>query len=121
MPSYLFKAMANDFIYNPGDVLHVEKSSYGGEGNYLIIGQDTQNYYYFALKLKAEKILPYSLITIYFNVRNTKKIGEVDLKQLPLNLEEIIGFASEDDHEKWTNPPDLEYLKDCDVLKQYIL
>ncbi|MDD4878429.1 MAG: hypothetical protein PHO02_05340 [Candidatus Nanoarchaeia archaeon] len=114
--------MAKDFTYNPGDVLHVENNphnNYGGEGNYLIIGQDTQNYYYHVLKLASEKIHACSLISIYFNVRDTEKIGKVDLKQLP--LEELIKLASEDGQGRRANAADLEYLKDCDVLKQYIL
>lgn len=111
------------YKFKPGDVLHLEKDIGGNNpkgANYLILGYDYNHY--IALGLRADSILPYSMITCVFQGKNiVTKLGTVDLKQVPANLEETIEFAREDDPMKWANPPELGYLKDCDVLKQYIL
>ncbi|HII15843.1 MAG TPA: hypothetical protein HA362_06040 [Nanoarchaeota archaeon] len=111
------------YKFKPGDVLHLQKDIGGNNpkgANYLILGYGCNHY--IALGLRADSILPYSMITCVFQGKNiVTKLGTVDLKQVPANLEELIDFASEDAEEKWRNPPQLEYLKNCDVLKQYIL
>ncbi|MFH1065943.1 MAG: hypothetical protein V1734_05555 [Nanoarchaeota archaeon] len=115
--------MKNKYKYKPGDVLHLKKDICGDKpkgANYVVIGYDFTNYV--ALRLGAEDIFPYSLITNVFEGNNiVTKLGKVDLKQIPANLEEAVEFAREDDPMKWANPPELGYLKDCDVLKQYVI
>ena len=113
------------YKFKPGDVLHLQKDI-GGDNpkgaNYLILGYDLFCNHYIALGLRADSILPYSMITNVFHGKNiVTKLGEVDLKQVPANLEDLVDFAAEDADEKWTNPPELEHLKNCDVLKQYVL
>lgn len=113
------------YKFKPGDVLHLQKDIGGNNpkgANYLVLGYDSSCNHYIALGLRADSILPYSMITNVFHGKNiVTKLDEIDLKQVPANLEELIDFASEDAEEKWRNPPQLAYLKECGVLKQYIL
>ena len=115
--------MENTFLYKPGDVLHIKKRLFDGDpkgANYLIIGHDPLRYV--ALSLSPQGVQVHSLFAeIFENENHAKKIGEVDLKQIPIRLEELVEFALEDDAEKWTLPPDLDHLNECEVLRRYVL
>lgn len=114
--------MEYNHIYKPGDILHLQKDLSGNKkgANYVVLDYDQFNYV--VLRLESKSIFPYSLAPAFFDITsNASKIGEVDLKQIPANLEEMIEFASEDDSKKWKNPPKLGHLENCGVLKQYIL
>ncbi|MBU2638989.1 MAG: hypothetical protein KJ955_08505 [Nanoarchaeota archaeon] len=110
-----------DFLYKPGDMLHLKKTLFTGDpkgANYLVIGHDTLRYV--TLKLSSQNIQVHSLFSEIFD-RHAAKIGEVDLKQVPAKLEELVEFALEDDPLKWKMPPELGYLRECDLLKQYVM
>ncbi len=115
--------MENSFLYKPGDILHLKKRLFDGDpkgANYLIIGHD--RFRYVALSLSPQNMQVHSLFSELFELKKrAEKIGEVDLRHLPINLEELVEFALEDDYEKWKMPPDLSHLKECEALKQYVL
>lgn len=117
--------------YLPGDVLgaHGEKSIRTfGEGGYLVIGQDCDDYV--CLKLTKNDNIRLMIVGTHM-VHHFVKIDSVCVEDLSIDLEGLIDVGSEEyinfdefkdsEHAKraYQKLFDLDHLRANDVLKQY--